>query len=79
MKKLGLILFALGLVSVTACNDPKEEPAKDCIHCTGCFSDWDECKDGYRPAEGDTMTWEEHVNYMVNNPSGATWSCTRSN
>jgi hypothetical protein len=75
MKKLILSGIGICAILLTSCKD--ETPKKDdCIHCSGCFSSWDECESDYRP---DTLTWEQHRDYMVNNPSGATWQCERTN
>lgn len=77
-KRLILIGIALSGLLITSCND-KTTKEDDCIHCMGCFSSWDECESDYRPSGADTLTWEEHRDYMVNNPGGATWYCERMN
>jgi len=77
MKKLVLISIAAFALVLTSCRT--EDKKEECIHCTGCFSSWDECESDYTPTEADPSTWEEHSYYMVNNPGGATWVCTPAN
>lgn len=78
MKKLIIIGMGAFSLLMSSCNDttPKTD---DCMHCTGCFSSWDECESSYNPAPGDSTSWEQHRDYMVNNPDGGTWVCTRNN
>lgn len=76
MKKL---VFMGGMVLMMASCNMEPETKDDCIHCTGCFSSWDECESTYTPGNEETTSWEEHRNYMVNNPDGGTWHCERNN
>jgi len=76
MKKIFLI-GSIVIMNVSCNQSP--ETVDECIHCTGCFSSWDECESTYIPPNEDATSWEEHINYMVNNPDGGTWVCTSDN
>jgi hypothetical protein len=75
IRKIGLILLGGGFLAITSCNKANELPARNCIHCTGCFNSWDECKEDYHQDSLHPYTWEQYVDSVFANNQNSTNQC----
>jgi hypothetical protein len=77
MKKIFFITLCGALLAVTSCNKANDLRSTECIHCTGCFSSWDECKEDYHQDELHPYTWEQYVDSVIANNQYSTNQCER--
>lgn len=68
------LLFFLLIAS--SCNK-NSSPRENCMHCTGCFNSWDECKEDYHQDSIHPYTWEEYVNLKISENPFSTDQCER--
>lgn len=71
-----LVLLMLIAISFAACGT-KSLDRDNCIHCTGCFNSWDECKEDYQQDSTHPYTWEHYVDSTIAQNQFSTDHCER--